>query len=76
MQVIGQSDYKQTSTSSYEIKEATANLFENGTKVAQIVQEIYKKAGLPIPQSLSHLKVSNQTAAQLYNWNILNEVAK
>lgn len=51
-----------------------ANLFENGTKVSQIVQEIFKKTGLPIPQSLNHLKISNQTAAQLYNWNILNEV--
>jgi hypothetical protein len=49
-----------------------ANSFENGTKVAQIVQDMFKKIGLPIPQALNHLKISNQTAAQLYNWNIIN----
>jgi hypothetical protein len=40
--------------------------------VALAVQAIFRKSGLPLPQSLSHLKVSNQTAAQLYNWNIIN----
>jgi hypothetical protein len=74
LQVIGTADYKQTGTSTFEVKESVANTFENGTKVSLIVQEIYKRSGLPLPQSLNHLKVSNQTAAQLYNWNIINEV--
>ena len=74
LQIVPQQELKQTSTSTFQIKEATANGLENGTKVSQIVQEIYKKVGLPIPQSLNHLKISSQTAAQLYNWNIINEV--
>jgi len=39
-----------------------------------IVIAIYKKVGLPIPATLNHLKYTNGTAAQLYNWNILNDV--
>jgi hypothetical protein len=50
------------------------NQFENGTKIALIIIEIYKKVGLPIPATLNHLKQTNGTAAQLYNWNILNDV--
>jgi hypothetical protein len=72
LQVLAQADCRQTATSAFEIREAPAAQLENGTRVALAVQAIFRKSGLPTPQSLSHLKVSNQTAAQLYNWNIIN----
>lgn len=72
--LITPSDVKQLSSSSFEIKNPPANQFENGTKISLIVIEIYKKVGLPIPATLNHLKQTNGTAAQLYNWNILNDV--
>jgi hypothetical protein len=74
LQIIAQSDVKQLTTSTFEIKDTVSNLFENGIKISLIVQEICKKKGLPISNTLNHLKLSNQTAAQLYNWNIINEV--
>jgi hypothetical protein len=74
LRVIGQGDLKQQSNSLFEVKEPIANQFENGVKISQIVIEIYKRKGLPIPSTMNHLKLSNNTAAQLYNWNILNEV--
>ena len=74
LQVLAQSDLKQLGSASFEVKEGVAGQLENGTRVSLAVQAIFRKSGLPIPQSLSHLKVSNQTAAQLYNWNIINEV--
>lgn len=58
----------------YQIDETAAKAFENGTRIAPILQHIYRSRDLPPPQYLSHLKVSGQTAAQLYNWNYLNEV--
>lgn len=72
--LITPADVKQLSSSSFEIKDPLCNQFENGTKIALMVTEIYKKAGLPIPATLNHLKQTNGTAAQLYNWNILNDV--
>jgi hypothetical protein len=63
LQVLSQTDCKLLATSSFQINEAAANMFENGVKVAQIVQLIFQRIGLPTPQSLNHLKVSNQTAA-------------
>ena len=74
MQTLSQGDYRQIATSNYEVKEHAVNLFENGIKPAIVVQEIYKKVGLPIPQTLNHLKISNQPAAQLFNWNVINQV--
>ena len=38
LQVVGQTDYKQVGTSSYEVRESMANYFENGVKVAVVVQ--------------------------------------
>jgi hypothetical protein len=45
------------------VKDPLPSYFENGTKVALMVIEIYKKAGLPIPATLNHLKPTNGTAA-------------
>lgn len=56
------------------IIDEVAKQFENGLKVAEILTEIFKLRGLPHPPAFSHLKKSTHTAAQLYNWNILNEV--
>jgi hypothetical protein len=44
--------------------------------MAVIVQEMCKKFGIPIPNTLTHLKTTNHTAAMLYNWNILNDSLK
>lgn len=56
------------------INEDLAKQFENGTKVGEVLVELFKIRGLPPSSNLSHLKKSTHTAAQLYNWNILNEV--
>jgi hypothetical protein len=72
LQVLAQADCRQAGTSAFEVREPAAAQLENGTRVALAVQAIFRKSGLPTPQSLAHLKVSNQTAAQLYNWNIIN----
>lgn len=72
MHTINQQDLQQVGNSLYHIDDQVAKAFENGTKVATIVQAIYRTKGLPPPQYLTHLKVSNQTAAQLHNWNYLN----
>lgn len=56
------------------IADDLAKQFENGLKVAEILAEIFKLRAMPPPPAFSHLKKSTHTAAQLYNWNILNEV--
>lgn len=71
LKIISQNDLVAGSDT---LNETVSRSFENGLKVSPLVQEIYKARGLPIPQYLNHLKVSSQTAAQLYNWNYLNEV--
>jgi hypothetical protein len=58
------------------INEELAKQFENGTKVGEVLAELFKIRGLPPSANLSHLKKSTHTAAQLYNWNILNEVSQ
>lgn len=72
--IITAADVKQTSSSTFDIKQQVSNQFENGIKISLIVTEIYKKVGIPLPATLNHLKNTNGTAAQLYNWNILNDV--
>lgn len=45
------------------IAEELAKQFENGTKVGEILAEIFKIRGLPPSANLSHLKKSTHTAA-------------
>ena len=74
IKIIAPTDIKQLSTSTFEIKDPIGSQFENGIKISGIVIELYKKKGLPIPSTLNHLKISNNSAGMLYNWNILNDV--
>lgn len=74
LQLITPADVKQLSPSTFELTEPVAAHFENGLRVGSIALEIYKKRGLPPPPTITHLKQSSGTAAQLYNWNILNDV--
>jgi hypothetical protein len=65
---------KQLSSTTFEVRDPLPAQFENGIKISHMVIEIYRKVGLPIPDTLNHLKLSNGIAAHLYNWNIINDV--
>ena len=55
--------------------EDTQKLFHSGIKISEIVLQIFKRKGEKVPESLNSLKHNPQSAGQLYNWNLLNEVA-
>ena len=61
-------------TNRVPIDSSTAKLFFSGTKIGEIVSEIFKRKGEEPPQNLASLKKNPQPAGQLYNWNLLNEV--
>lgn len=56
------------------ISDDTEKHLHSGIKISEIVTEIFKKRGEKPPESLASLKHNPQSAGQLYNWNLLNEV--